>query len=229
MKVRKNATSALISRERSSIRCSISGALVASISFSSSSVFMPPCPRRPRRRRRTTARTMRAQPTRRRSPCSRRRRQVGHRHGNFRRRCNRRGAERDRIGGRRCLRRRRRGRRDGGRIARRRRGRRGRARGVARRERVLDHLFQVGLEAARVERGVQRRRRLVELLLQIRHLGFAHRFLELALEFRRHAADLGHPEAELAQHGRQLFRADHDQRDHADQDELSPRDIEHRI
>ena len=34
----KNATSALISRERSSIRCVISGALLASISFSSSSV-----------------------------------------------------------------------------------------------------------------------------------------------------------------------------------------------
>src|ERR1700738_2794488 len=39
-KVTKNATSALIRRERSSIRCSIKGALVASISFSSSSVFM---------------------------------------------------------------------------------------------------------------------------------------------------------------------------------------------
>src|SRR5882762_1079606 len=39
-KVTKNATSALISRERSSIKCSIKGALVASISFSSSSVFM---------------------------------------------------------------------------------------------------------------------------------------------------------------------------------------------
>src|SRR6266487_4022593 len=39
-KVTKNATSALISREHSSIKCSIKGALVASISFSSSSVFM---------------------------------------------------------------------------------------------------------------------------------------------------------------------------------------------
>ena len=63
--------------------------------------------------------------------------------------------------------------------------------------------------------------------LQVGHLGFAHRLLELALEFGRHAADLAHPLAERAQHARQFLRPDRDQRDDADDDELAPTDIEH--
>ena len=63
--------------------------------------------------------------------------------------------------------------------------------------------------------------------LQVGELGLAQRFLELALEFVGHAADLAHPLAERAQNGRQLLRPDRDQRDDADDDELAPTKIEH--
>src|SRR4029079_3040018 len=65
------------------------------------------------------------------------------------------------------------------------------------------------------------------LLLQFDQLRFAHRLLELALEFRRHAADLAHILAKRPQNGRQLFRPDRDQRDDADDDELAPTNVEH--
>ena len=65
-------------------------------------------------------------------------------------------------------------------------------------------------------------RHVVGLLLEVGHLGFAHRFLELALEFVGHAADLAHPLADRAQHARQFLRPDRDQRDDADDDESRP-------
>ena len=64
-------------------------------------------------------------------------------------------------------------------------------------------------------------------LLQVGHLGLAHRLLELALEFRRHAPDLAHVLADGAQHAGQFLRADGDQRDDRDDDKLAPTDIEH--
>ena len=60
------------------------------------------------------------------------------------------------------------------------------------------------------------------MLLQVGKLGLAQRFLELALEFIGHAADLAHPLAERAQNGWQLFGPDRDQRDDADHDHLAP-------
>ena len=65
------------------------------------------------------------------------------------------------------------------------------------------------------------------MLLEIGELGFAQRFLELALEFVGHAADFAHPLAERAQNGRQFLGPDRDQRDDADDDELAPTKIEH--
>ncbi len=63
--------------------------------------------------------------------------------------------------------------------------------------------------------------------LQVGDLGFAHRFLELALEFRGHALDLADPVAERAQNAGQFLRTDRDQRDDADDDQLAPTDVEH--
>src|SRR4029078_2618572 len=65
------------------------------------------------------------------------------------------------------------------------------------------------------------------LLLQFDQLRFAHRLLELALEFGGHAADLAHILAKRPQDGRQLFRPDRDQRADADDDELAPTNVEH--
>ena len=67
----------------------------------------------------------------------------------------------------------------------------------------------------------------VDLLLEVGHLRFAHRFLELALEVGRHAAHPPRPLSKRAQNARQFLRADHDQRHHADQQELGPRNVEH--
>ncbi len=68
---------------------------------------------------------------------------------------------------------------------------------------------------------------ILRLFLQVGHLRFAQGFLELALEFVRHALDLAHPQAKRAQNGRQLFRPNRDQRDNADDDELAPIKFEH--
>ncbi len=65
------------------------------------------------------------------------------------------------------------------------------------------------------------------MLLQVAQFGFAQGFLELALEFVGHAPHLAHPLADGAQDGRQLLRADRDQRDDADDDELAPIETEH--
>src|SRR5438132_1231459 len=56
----------------------------------------------------------------------------------------------------------------------------------------------------------------VDLLLEVGKLGFAHRLIELVLEIARHAADLSHPVPERAERARQLLRSDRDQRDDAD-------------
>src|ERR1019366_10595342 len=68
---------------------------------------------------------------------------------------------------------------------------------------------------------------IVGVLLQVGELGLAQRFLELALEFVGHAADLAHPLAKRAQYGWQLLRPDRDQRDDADDDHLAPTKSEH--
>jgi len=68
----------------------------------------------------------------------------------------------------------------------------------------------------------------IDLLLEVGHLGLAHRLLELALELPGHALDLGGPLADRAKDSRQLLRTDHDERDHADDDELTPTNVEHR-
>jgi hypothetical protein len=68
---------------------------------------------------------------------------------------------------------------------------------------------------------------LVEAFFEVGHFGLAHRFLELALEFGGHPARLAHPLPDHAQHARQLFRANGDQRDNRDDDEFTPPDVEH--
>jgi hypothetical protein len=67
----------------------------------------------------------------------------------------------------------------------------------------------------------------VDLLLQVGHLGLAHRLVELVLELIGHAAQLRHPLPERAQHGGQLLRPDEYQRHHADEQKLAPADVEH--
>ena len=199
-----NAMTALISRERSSIRCSISGALVASISFSSSSRLMPACL----------------------PACS----SAGPASGRLRRRrC--RGGSRIAIAG--C------GRPSPPGLA-----------AAARRCDVAPALpsaapparpnraFDLTLRAFeflahvadRIEIGVALRLlgHLVDLLLEVGHLGFAHRLVELALELRRHAPELAGPLPERTQCAGQFLRADRDQRDHADDEQFAPADVEHR-
>ena len=68
---------------------------------------------------------------------------------------------------------------------------------------------------------------LVDLFLEVGHLGFADGFLELALKFGRHAAQLRHPLPDRAQHSRQFLRPDRDQRDDADDEKLAPPDVKH--
>ena len=66
-------------------------------------------------------------------------------------------------------------------------------------------------------------------------IGFPHfvdlalpdRVLELALEVGSHAAELARVMAEGAHHPRQVFRTNHDDRHHADDQELRPTDVEH--
>ena len=68
---------------------------------------------------------------------------------------------------------------------------------------------------------------LVKALLEVGHFGLPHGFLELALEFGGHLAGLAHPLPDHAQHARQFFRADSDQRDNRDDDQFTPADVEH--
>ena len=58
-------------------------------------------------------------------------------------------------------------------------------------------------------------------------LAVAHRLLELALEVGGHVPDLAEVMAESAHQPRQLLGADHDDRHHADDQELRPTDVEH--
>jgi hypothetical protein len=67
----------------------------------------------------------------------------------------------------------------------------------------------------------------VETLLQVGHFSFAHRFLELALEFGGHLPRLADPLPDHAKHARQLFRADGNQRDNRDEEKFTPADVEH--
>src|SRR3954447_539850 len=144
-KVAKNAPSALISRERSSIKWSIRGALVASISFSSSSVFMlrSSCGPAAPGFRRGLARAIGSNRLREIGSGRRRageilrldrRRRLGQRQGDLGRRRNRPRAQRGRIGG---------------------RARGGRSHGHG----ISDHLVHVVLD--RIEHGIKARRRLV--------------------------------------------------------------------
>ena len=55
----------------------------------------------------------------------------------------------------------------------------------------------------------------------------AHGFVELVLEFGGHATELGGPLPQRTQHPRQLFRADDDQRNDADEKEFAPVKFEH--
>src|SRR5262249_5942185 len=80
-----------------------------------------------------------------------------------------------------------------------------------------------------VELGREPSGGIVDLFLEIGHLGFAQRFLELALKLGRHAPDFGGPLPDRAQHRRQLLRPDDNQRHHGDNDKLSPCNVEHCI
>src|SRR5581483_1419328 len=93
-------------------------------------------------------------------------------------------------------------------------------------ERVRDVLFQRRDQVAGRKAG-RRLAHLVKTVLQVGHLGFAHGFLELALEFGGHLARLAHPLPEGAQDPRQLLRANGDQRDDRDENEFTPPDVEH--
>ncbi len=70
-------------------------------------------------------------------------------------------------------------------------------------------------------------RQVVDLLLQVGHFGFAHRFLKLVLEIGGHAADLARLLPERAHDAGQFLRPDHDQRHDADEQEFGPTDVEH--
>ncbi len=78
-----------------------------------------------------------------------------------------------------------------------------------------------------VTESVERTGQIVGLLFQVGDVGFAQGFLELALEFVGHAADLAEHLADGAQYGWQLLRPDRNQRDDADEDKLAPTKIEH--
>ena len=98
---------------------------------------------------------------------------------------------------------------------------------LERRLNVLAGRFDVGAHILERIVALDVVRDVVDLLLEVGHFRFAHRFLELALEFGGHAAHLPGPLSERAQDRRQFLRPDHDQRDDADEQELGPRDIEH--
>src|SRR5579864_4871153 len=68
---------------------------------------------------------------------------------------------------------------------------------------------------------------LIKALLEVGHFSLAHRFLELALEFGGHLARLGDPLPDHAEHAGQLLGADRNQRDHGDDEVLTPSDVEH--
>src|SRR5262249_13858902 len=91
---------------------------------------------------------------------------------------------------------------------------------------VLDVLADV-IDRIEVRVALRLRGHLVDLLLEVGKLGFAHRFVELALEFRRHAPDLPHPLSERAQRTGQFLRPDRDQRNDADEEELAPANVKH--
>ena len=105
-------------------------------------------------------------------------------------------------------------------------GRNGRLVDVADLHRVADVFLQRGHDVG----GGKTRRDvldLIEAFLEVGHFGLAHGFLELALEFGGHLARLAHPLTDHAQHARQLFRADGNQRDNRDDDQFTPPDVEH--
>ena len=93
-------------------------------------------------------------------------------------------------------------------------------------QRVADVLLQRGHEVVAGEAG-RGFLDLVKTLFEVGHFGLAHRLLELTLEFGSHLAGLAHPLPDHAQHARQLFRADGDQRDNRDDDQFTPPDVEH--
>src|SRR5262249_28233688 len=68
----------------------------------------------------------------------------------------------------------------------------------------------------------------VDLLLEVGHLGLAHRLLQFARDPPASPLDLRGPRADRAKDSRQSLRTDHDERDHADDDELTPTNVEHR-
>src|SRR5262249_28793073 len=69
--------------------------------------------------------------------------------------------------------------------------------------------------------------RLVDVLLDVGHLGFAHGLAELVLELARHAANLAGPLADGAQHHRQILRLDEDEHGERDQQQLARAEVEH--
>src|SRR4029077_8017718 len=67
-----------------------------------------------------------------------------------------------------------------------------------------------------------------ELLLHLVELGLAHHLVDMAAEFRGHAAHLRHPFAPGAQQAGQLLRTDDDQRHDRNQQQLGTVNTEHR-
>ena len=93
-------------------------------------------------------------------------------------------------------------------------------------QRVADVLLQRGHDVA-ASQSTGRIPDLIKAFLQVGHFGLAHRFLELTLKLGGHLARLGHPLPNHAQHARQFFRADGNQRDDRDDDQFTPPDVEH--
>src|SRR5262249_3947768 len=69
--------------------------------------------------------------------------------------------------------------------------------------------------------------RLLDVLLDVGHLGFAHGLAELILELARHATDLAGPLPDGAQHRGQVLRLDENERGERDQQKLARAEVEH--
>ncbi len=67
----------------------------------------------------------------------------------------------------------------------------------------------------------------LQILADIGEVGLTHRVHELALELGRHAAHAPSHLADLAQNARQILGRNRDERDDADDDQLSGIEIEH--